>query len=193
MHAVLKVSYFALQTSAADVFAQKVVEGREEIDWKRHQFFLAFGFGYLGCFQFYLYSHLFVRWGHSITHRMGARITPFVLTFLDQGIQYVHTRSSCSMPPRVCCWPPSPLPDSIPSSCPRSHPFLYFPAFYGFKSYMEGKSQGEAMKKCWKENWDNCVALWAIWVCGMRSGEGNSQICGSEWAALCRSGDRDLV
>ncbi len=48
-------SYFAMhavvKTSAADIFAQKVLEQREEIDWRRNAVFGGFGFAYLGLWQ----------------------------------------------------------------------------------------------------------------------------------------------
>ena len=37
-----------VKTSAADLFAQKVIEGKKEIDWTRHAVFCTFGFAYLG-------------------------------------------------------------------------------------------------------------------------------------------------
>lgn len=52
-----------LKTSAADLFAQKVVERREEMDWARHAVFCTFGFAYLGGFQYYLYNVKFSQVG----------------------------------------------------------------------------------------------------------------------------------
>lgn len=52
-----------LKTSAADWFAQKVIEKREDFDWTRHAAFCAFGFAYLGGFQYWLYNVKFAQVG----------------------------------------------------------------------------------------------------------------------------------
>ena len=41
----------------------QVIEGREEMDWKRHSIFVTFGFLYLGGFQYYLYNVKFSQVG----------------------------------------------------------------------------------------------------------------------------------
>jgi len=75
------------KTGAADAFAQKVIEGREEMDWSRHSVFCAFGLFYLGGFQYFLYNKLFVAWCKPITRTFGHRGSAPVKTFIDQGIQ----------------------------------------------------------------------------------------------------------
>uniref|UniRef100_A0A7S0V9X4 Peroxisomal membrane protein n=1 Tax=Polytomella parva TaxID=51329 RepID=A0A7S0V9X4_9CHLO len=77
-----------LKTSAADLFAQKVVEQKEDFDWRRHSMFCLFGFGYLGCFQYYLYNNLFARWRPAITAAVGARFSAPVKVFIDQCIHH---------------------------------------------------------------------------------------------------------
>ncbi|KAG2489732.1 hypothetical protein HYH03_011839 [Edaphochlamys debaryana] len=77
-----------VKTSAADLFAQKVVEGRDEVDWRRHSMFLMFGFGYLGCWQYYLYNNLFVRWCRPITDVFGHMGSAPVKVFIDQCIHH---------------------------------------------------------------------------------------------------------
>lgn len=76
-----------LKTSAADFFAQKIIEGRDEMDWKRHSVFCLFGFAYLGGFQYYLYNVKFVQWCSGITSAVGHKGSAFVKTFMDQCIQ----------------------------------------------------------------------------------------------------------
>jgi hypothetical protein len=39
----------------------QVIEKKEHIDFKRHALFCCFGFGYLGCFQYWLYNVKFVQ------------------------------------------------------------------------------------------------------------------------------------
>ena len=52
------------KTSAADLLCQVVAERKSwnEIDWKRNGIFVVFGFGYLGCFQYYLMVQKFGQW-----------------------------------------------------------------------------------------------------------------------------------
>ncbi|KAL4428327.1 hypothetical protein ABPG75_002416 [Micractinium tetrahymenae] len=77
-----------LKTSAADVFAQKVVEGREDFDWTRHAAFCAFGFAYLGGFQYWLYNIKFTQWCGPLTRTFGHKATAPIKTFIDQGIHH---------------------------------------------------------------------------------------------------------
>lgn len=88
-----------VKTSAADLFAQKVVEGREQVDWSRHSVFCAFGFFYLGGFQYFLYNKLFVMWCAPITRTFGHRGAAPVKTFIDQGIQLSPLVLSSFPPP----------------------------------------------------------------------------------------------
>ncbi|GFR46773.1 hypothetical protein Agub_g8401 [Astrephomene gubernaculifera] len=120
-----------LKTSAADLFAQKVVERREDVDWRRHSMFLMFGFGYLGCWQYYLYNNLFVRWCKPITALVGHAGAAPVKTFIDQCIH---------------------------------HPVLYFPVFYCLKGLVEGRPIADSMESYREHLWENCKALWMIWV-----------------------------
>ncbi|GAB4824103.1 hypothetical protein N2152v2_011149 [Parachlorella kessleri] len=77
-----------LKTSAADFFAQKVIEGRKEIDWTRHAVFVTFGFAYLGGFQYYLYNVKFTQWCGAITQTFGHRATAPIKTAIDQFIHH---------------------------------------------------------------------------------------------------------
>ena len=55
------VGLSCVKTSFSDLLVQKVVERREEIDWKRNAAFAAFGFFYLGGVQYTLYVPVFSR------------------------------------------------------------------------------------------------------------------------------------
>mmetsp|Transcript_8372 Transcript_8372/g.20845 ORF Transcript_8372/g.20845 Transcript_8372/m.20845 type:complete len:245 (-) Transcript_8372:771-1505(-) len=77
-----------IKTSAADVFAQKIVEKREEIDWRRNAVFGAFGFAYLGVWQYYLYTNVFTRITPAIQAVVGPRGVGAALTFIDQCIHH---------------------------------------------------------------------------------------------------------
>lgn len=58
----------------------QVIEGRDEVDLKRHALFCAFGFGYLGCFQYYLYNVKFVQVRRDVNEfhvqRMRGKLLP---------------------------------------------------------------------------------------------------------------------
>ncbi len=77
-----------LKTSAADAFAQKVLEGRDEMDWKRHATFCTFGFLYLGGFQYWLYNVKFTQWCGPITSKFGHKASAPIKTFIDQAIHH---------------------------------------------------------------------------------------------------------
>lgn len=77
-----------LKTSAADMFAQKIIEGRDEMDWKRHGIFVTFGFLYLGGFQYYLYNVKFTQICAPLTAAFGHKAVSPLKTFLDQGIHH---------------------------------------------------------------------------------------------------------
>lgn len=76
-----------VKTSAADIFAQKVVERRENIDWQRNAVYSTFGFAYLGCFQYYLYNIKFAKWCKGIIDNFGRVGMPIIKVGLDQFIQ----------------------------------------------------------------------------------------------------------
>mmetsp|Transcript_11229 Transcript_11229/g.19179 ORF Transcript_11229/g.19179 Transcript_11229/m.19179 type:complete len:234 (-) Transcript_11229:994-1695(-) len=127
-----------VKTSAADLFAQKVIERKEEIDWKRQFTFTAFGFFYLGGIQYGMYNNLFPRmcvpikryskeWGRSLS--VGAQV------FVDQAIH---------------------------------HPFMYFPCFFLLKGFVLGEENivDYAVNKYKTEISDSVKALWMVWVPG---------------------------
>jgi protein Mpv17 len=77
-----------LKTSAADIFAQKVIERKKEIDWTRHAVFCTFGFAYLGAFQYYLYNVKFTQWCGGLTARFGHIATAPIKVFIDQALHH---------------------------------------------------------------------------------------------------------
>mmetsp|Transcript_7269 Transcript_7269/g.15867 ORF Transcript_7269/g.15867 Transcript_7269/m.15867 type:complete len:238 (+) Transcript_7269:230-943(+) len=76
------------KTSAADAFAQTIVEGKDTIDWNRNAMFSIFGFAYLGCWQYVLYAKLFPKITPTITATVGKVATAPALVFLDQCIHH---------------------------------------------------------------------------------------------------------
>jgi hypothetical protein len=55
------VGLSCVKTSFSDLLVQKVVERREEVDWRRNAAFASFGFFYLGMVQYAMYVPLFGR------------------------------------------------------------------------------------------------------------------------------------
>jgi protein Mpv17 len=77
------------KTISADVITQKVIEQKEEIDFKRLGLFASFGFAYLGGWQYYLFNKAFVEYDRYMrVKNLGVVTRSVVLTFLDLG---VHT------------------------------------------------------------------------------------------------------
>ncbi|KAF5841135.1 hypothetical protein DUNSADRAFT_14310 [Dunaliella salina] len=77
-----------VKTAAADLFAQKVIEGKEQIDWRRNSVFSSFGFAYLGLWQYYLYAGVFPKIATRAATVLGERGVPPLLTFLDQCVHH---------------------------------------------------------------------------------------------------------
>jgi hypothetical protein len=63
------------KTSASDLLVQKVVEQKEQVDWKRNAAFAAFGCFYLGGVQYMIYVPLF------------SRIFPNAASFAAKGLR----------------------------------------------------------------------------------------------------------
>lgn len=132
------------KTSVSDLVVQKVVQQKEEIDWKRNLAFASFGCFYLGGVQYLLYVPVFGRLFPNAAAFSAKRFREklkdtkglLALTaqvFLDQ---FVH------------------------------HPLLYFPVFYCTKEFVvsETPSVSNALSQ-YKENMtEDLKALWKIWV-----------------------------
>ncbi len=77
-----------VKTTAADLFAQLVVEKKEKVDWRRNALFTTFGFCYLGGFQYWLYNVQFTKWCGFITKHAGHLGSAPVKTFIDQFLHH---------------------------------------------------------------------------------------------------------
>jgi hypothetical protein len=76
-----------VKTAAADVFTQKYIEKKQELDMKRLAVFTTFGLTYLGGWQHFLFNNLFVRCEKIMTIAKYKPLTQSaVLTFIDLGI-----------------------------------------------------------------------------------------------------------
>lgn len=133
-----------VKTSVSDLLVQKVVQKREEIDWKRNLAFATFGCFYLGGVQYALYVPLFGRLfpnaasftAKSLREKLRDKKGIFDVSaqvFLDQ---FVH------------------------------HPLLYFPVFYATKEYVmsEKPTLSNALSHYRENMMEDLKALWKIWV-----------------------------
>jgi hypothetical protein len=124
-----------LKTTAADAFAQKIVEKREEIDWRRNAMFTTFGFFYLGGFQYYLYNIKFAQWCGTITRMSGHLGSAPFKTFLDQFIHHP-----------LLYFPT----------------FYALKAAVEQRPLLDGKDS--ALERYKAEIFQSCKALWCVWV-----------------------------
>ena len=120
------------KTAAADVITQKVIEQKDEIDYKRLGLFTTFGCVYLGGWQYFLFNKAFVNFERQMVMWQYNKLTSSsVLTFLDLGI---HT------------------------------PFLYFPAFYALKGYVDGQPIKDSFNRFRNNLRDDIVSMWKVWL-----------------------------
>jgi predicted amino acid-binding ACT domain protein len=133
-----------VKTSGSDLLVQKVVEQRDEIDWKRNIAFGTFGLCYLGVVQYSIYVSLF--------GRMFPNAASFAAKSLKEKLKDV--RGMAALGAQV-----------VLDQCVH-HPFLYFPVFYATKELVV--SDKPDLRRCLTDYWNNMsedlVALWKIWV-----------------------------
>lgn len=132
------------KTSFSDLLVQKIVERRQEIDWRRNAAFASFGFLYLGGVQYTIYVPIFGRlfphaktfvklgWRQKLRDTKGL-FAVFAQTFLDQCIH---------------------------------HPLMYFPAFYCTRELVmsEKPNFGKVIDNYKQNMKEDLLALWKIWV-----------------------------
>lgn len=133
-----------VKTSASDLIVQKVVQQKEEIDWRRNAAFATFGCFYLGGIQYALYVKLF------------GRIFPGAAAFSAKSIKdkAKDTKGLLALFGQVFI-----------DQCIH-HPLLYFPVFYYTKEVvMSDKPSVTTALSHYQENMgEDLKALWKIWV-----------------------------
>ena len=138
------MAYSLFKTSGCDLMVQKVVEKRENIDWKRNIAFGTFGLFYLGGVQYMIYVPLFSRLFPSAAAFSAKTISEkladatgirnlFLQVFLDQ---MVH------------------------------HPLMYFPVFYMIKDFVTSESPDpvRAVGEYQVNMKEDLIALWKVWI-----------------------------
>jgi len=147
------------------LLTQTALEGRawKDIDWRRNAVFAVFGFGYMGCAQYYLYVNCFSRWfagtASFVEKPLRAKLTDFVgqKALLKQVLFDLLI-----------------------------HPQWVFPIYYCLKEAVCGHAGAPeadasrsivatALGKYWKNNFDpsneagiltDWIAFWKIWIVG---------------------------
>lgn len=138
-----------LKTAFAD-YTMQMAEGND-FDYKRHGVFWAFGFFYLGAFQWFVYVTVFSKlcpnavrfanqsWAAKLKDRPG-QIDLIKQTALDNFVHYT---------------------------------FIYFPFFYCFKEAIQGDSGQDpitisrtAIGRYWKNFYTDNAAMWSLWIPG---------------------------
>merc|ERR1712232_287986 len=157
----LGVGIATVKTQVADLLTQTALEGKEwkDIDWRRNLVFTLFGFGYLGCAQYYLYVTLFSRWFAGAARFVNQ---PFSVKLRDFAGQRAAAKQI--------------LFDLL------IHPQWVFPMYYTLKEAVGNLEAfivspwavaSTAMATYWKNNFDvtnedglltDWVAFWKIWV-----------------------------
>lgn len=138
------VAFSCFKTSASDLLVQKVVEKRENIDWRRNTAFATFGFFYLGGVQYFLYVPFFSRLfpgaasfaakpvAEKLRDASGLRAL-VAQVFLDQAVH---------------------------------HPLMYFPVFYMMKDFVVSNNPDpfQALNEYKSNMKEDLIALWKVWV-----------------------------
>lgn len=76
-----------IKTAGADFVAQHLIEGKDEIDYKRVAVFASFGLTYLGGWQYVLFNKMFPRLEMMMARAHWQKTSrAATLTFLDMGI-----------------------------------------------------------------------------------------------------------
>ncbi|KAL7557490.1 hypothetical protein ACA910_019337 [Epithemia clementina (nom. ined.)] len=139
------VVFSGFKTSVSDLMAQKVVEQRETIDWKRNMAFAAFGFIYLGGVQYAIYVPLF---GRIFPTAKG-----FAAKSLRDKIKDVRGMFEC-------------VAQVFVDQCIH-HPLMYFPAFYCTRElvmHSDNPNLTQVLQEYRRNMKEDLLALWKIWV-----------------------------
>jgi len=138
------VIFSGFKTSFSDLLVQKVVERREEVDWKRNAAFAAFGFFYLGGVQYAIYVPFF------------SRLFPGAASFAAKPIRekIKDARGIFNLGAQVFL-----------DQCVH-HPLMYFPAFYCTRELVmsEKPDVRKALASYQANMSEDLAALWKVWL-----------------------------
>jgi predicted amino acid-binding ACT domain protein len=132
------------KTSFSDLLVQKVIERRENVDWRRNAAFASFGFFYLGGVQYTLYVTVF------------GRVFPNAARFAAKPLAQKLTDVKGMV--HLCA-------QTFLDQCIH-HPLMYFPVFYMTKEVVMQDSPDvmKVLREYRKNMKEDLLALWKIWV-----------------------------
>ena len=132
------------KTSFSDLLVQKVVERRDEVDWKRNAAFASFGFIYLGGVQYLIYVPIF--------GRLFPNAASFAAKPLTQKLKDIPGMFTLAA-------------QVFLDQCVH-HPLMYFPAFYITKELVMSKTPNlsKTLSNYQTNMKEDLMALWKIWV-----------------------------
>jgi len=138
-----------VKTAAADAIVQSA-EGKntfDTFDFKRNAVFTAFGFGYLGVAQWFIYVTVFTR------------LCPHAVRFsnLSMADKMKDKLGQKDLVKQI-------LYDNF-----VHYTFIYWPVFYCFKELIQGSGFGmDTVQAAMSKYWNNCVtdnlAMWGLWI-----------------------------
>jgi len=138
------MGYSLLKTAGCDLMVQKVVEKRENIDWKRNAAFASFGLFYLGGVQYFLYVPVF--------SRLFPNAASFAAKSIAEKIRDPHgLRTLCAQV----------FLDQM-----VHHPIMYFPVFYMIKDFVTSETPDpvKAVNEYRGNMTEDLIALWKVWI-----------------------------
>lgn len=143
-----------VKTSLADILVQGMEGGDQGIDWSRNAVFTAFGCFYLGAVQWFVYVTLF------------SKACPNAIRFANMPwAEKVKFRAG-----QIDLVKQTFLDNFV------HYTFLYFPVFYTFKEFLQGKPKEEGQTRSpmeivesalakYKSNFkEDNMAIWALWI-----------------------------
>ena len=137
------------KTVAADLVTQRFLEGKEEIDARRTALFTAFGFWYLGGFQYWLYVKCF------------GRLFPRAASFGEHASLTARLRDTAGL---------RDLAAQVALGNFFHIPFLFYPAFYVTQEVvsqgLRDASPSDALRRYREHCVEDLRSAWAIWIPG---------------------------
>lgn len=143
------------KTAASDIFTQKYIENRKELDYRRLFCFTTFGCLFLGYFQYFCLVHTFAKW-FPHAQRFGELPTLRARLQDRQGLKDLVKQTGAA---------------NFGFS-----PFLTFPTFYVFQEFIQVNAAvkesfiarvGQALERYSKNAYDDNKRAWAIWIPGL--------------------------
>lgn len=120
------------KTSFADIIVQKRIENRSDVDWNRNLIFVLFGGCYLGVFQWFVYV------------KGMSKLFPAMEKFCNQPLrEKIKNKAGIKA-----------LFQQIALDFTFIQPFMYFPVFYGFKTFVDERAEGDT-RPAWRIALDN--------------------------------------